>query len=367
MASTCAPVLAVTVRGGLSNQKECVVNGGIVASRLGITFALPHLDLIGTGNEKFEPQGAKYVVPYADRKRWGHFSHVFNTSRAMRLLQGHMSVIPRVRAGNAEKLEVHDLPSVESVVANCMPRVHGTCEARPRDKMLLERLISAWRPIIVAKCGDYRQKKPLSQQPRVVFNAGKSLCWNAYKSRFAESCKAQYPACGVMLNALAWNRVISRLQTRVLRGVARKSTRVGSNRSSNRSAKWAAVHVRAFVCDRDGRSPAFDRVQESLRQHGFYHGVLYLVSSIPIMQAQLALPQYELVSKATFLGDSVVTSYPFEVCAAIDYGIAVRAPLYLGEPKESSFDAFASEERMRNNRSKVIALETGVCERPAST
>ena len=53
-------------------------------------------------------------------------------------------------------------------------------------------------------------------------------------------------------------------------------------------------------------------------------------------------------------------SYPFEVCAAVDYGVAVGAPLYLGEPLESSFDAFASEERLRTNQSDVSAI-VGSC------
>ena len=87
---------------------------------------------------------------------------------------------------------------------------------------------------------------------------------------------------------------------------------------------------------------------------------MYLVSSIPLDSVQRALPEYELVSKATFLGEKVMLSYPFEVCAAIDYGVAVNAPLYLGEPKESSFDAFASEERQRANRSAVSAIP-GAC------
>ena len=90
--------------------------------------------------------------------------------------------------------------------------------------------------------------------------------------------------------------------------------------------------------------------------------MLYLVSSIPLGHAQRALPEYDLVSKSTFLGDRVMHSYPFEVCAALDYGLAVHAPLYLGEPMESSFDAFASEERARSDRSGVVALDVGTCD-----
>ena len=120
------------------------------------------------------------------------------------------------------------------------------------------------------------------------------------------------------------------------------------------------MHVRAFICQRDGRNPSFDHVRVALHRHGFRSGLLYLVSSIPLVNIQRALPEYEVVSKATFLGEKVMLSYPFEVCAAVDYGVAVNAPVYLGEPTESSFDAFASEERQRANRSKVAAI-LGAC------
>ena len=48
--------------------------------------------------------------------------------------------------------------------------------------------------------------------------------------------------------------------------------------------------------------------------------------------------------------------YPFEVLAAIDYGVAAAAPVYLGEPSSSSFDAFAAEDRRRRN----LTIETMV-------
>ena len=54
--SACRPVLVFKVRGGLNNQKECLINAAIAAHLLShVTLALPHLDFIGRGNEKFEP------------------------------------------------------------------------------------------------------------------------------------------------------------------------------------------------------------------------------------------------------------------------------------------------------------------------
>ena len=60
-------------------------------------------DLIGSGNEKFEPVGAQYVAPYSDRQRWGNFNHLFNASYALTTLQGRLGVIPRLRAGGGER------------------------------------------------------------------------------------------------------------------------------------------------------------------------------------------------------------------------------------------------------------------------
>lgn len=124
---------------------------------------------------------------------------------------------------------------------------------------------------------------------------------------------------------------------------------------------WAAVHVRAFVCKHLGKNASFALVRAALRAHSFTSGLLYIVSSIPIVQAQQALPEYEVVSKDTFLAFRVMLSYPFEVCAAIDYGVAVQAPLYIGNSRFSSFDAFASEERRRKNLSGMLELDHNIC------
>lgn len=211
MAARCFPVLSFDVRGGLHNQKECVVNAGIAAHQLGVALALPHLKLIGSGNEPFEPQGAKYVAPYTDRSKWGHFNHLFNASHAVKALAGQIHVLPRLKgSSDGEGLEFETLPSLETVVPHCAgaPRIRGTCEAFPANKKLLERLMAAWQKDITKRCGDYRLGKALGNPlPRVIFEAGKSLCWNAYKSRYGDVCKFQYPICGAMLNALTWNRV----------------------------------------------------------------------------------------------------------------------------------------------------------------
>lgn len=358
-----------------------MVNAVVVAHLLGVTLVLPRLDLIGRGNERFEPANASYVAPYSQsRDRWGIFNHLFNSSRAVSMLRKRgLSVQPRLRAGAG--LRTVSLPSVEVVVPGCDGQYHqqGTCEAEPRDQTLLLRLVARWRVLVDAECpmGMAASRSVEMDGPQVVFDAGLSLCWNAYKSRFADVCKAQFGICAAVLGALTWNRVITRLQSRILRGIARLAeaatahlSLVGGGRlpsrpvsDANRSfPAWAGVHVRAFVCAQNQREPSFGHVLRTLQRNGVHGGLLYLVSSVPPAQVQRALPSFRVLSKADFLGGDVRLAYPFEVLAAVDYGVAVRAPLYLGEPKSSSFDAFATEERVREGMSPVQPMQ-GACSR----
>ena len=345
------PILRFQVRGGLNNQKECLVNAAIVAHELGVTLALPHFDLIGSGNEKFEPSGASYVGPYGDRSRWGHFGHLFNASRFVHGLKGHVALLQRLRpvlgAGKPHSVR---LPS--DFAASC--KIHAnkkTCEAHEGDRSLLNELIASWRQAIATDCAT-----PTGANA-TVFDAGQSLCWNAYKSRFAGVCTRQLPVCGNVLRALGWNRQIERLQSRVLHGLSRALSNASVTSSSpSAPPAWVAVHVRAFVCARNHREPTFGHVVEALRRQGITSGLLYLVSSVQLADVQRALPGFTVVAKSTFLGEGVRLQYPFEVLAAVDYGIAVAAPHYLGEPSMSSFDAFADEERQRRNRPEVAEI-----------
>ena len=406
----CRPVLMLKVRGGLNNQKECLINAGIVAHLLNVTLALPHLDLIGSGNEKFEPSTAAYIGPYSDRSRWGHFGHLFNTSQLVSTFRGshQLSLVHRVRStvGRGVKLNAVQLPPVENLTNGCTgyPRLHDTCEALPGDASLLELLVRSWRPRIAAECsarahaissgtGGTVVSSIDSARARVggsggsgggggsgidgtiVFTAGQSLCWNAYKSRHATECARRYPICAQMLRALSWSRLISRVQQRVLRGVEQARWSATSNvttgtltratqPSSASATTWAAVHVRAFVCEQNKREPSFAHVANALARLGIRSGLLYVVSSVPVKQVQKALPAFTVVGKSTFLGADVRNKYPFEVLAAIDYGVAVQAPLYLGEPRASSFDAFADEERRQ--RGLMVDQIASTCEASGS-
>ncbi len=348
----CRPVLSLAVRGGLSNQKECLVNAGIVARALNVTLALPHFDLIGRGNEKFEPSNARYVGPYSERDRWGHFSHLFNATQLIASLEGKLSTLLRLRTlvlPSGLRPHTVRLPAVENVAPDCAGRrrLQGTCEARRGDSTLLDKLITSWGGLIREECAHARPDGSSSRA--IVFDAGQSLCWNAYKSRHASLCARQYPFCQDMLKALRWNRIITRLHTKVQQGLQRSA-----------NGTWAAVHVRAFICSRNKREPSFTHVRSALSQLGIHGGLIYLVSSVPPQQLQAALTTFTIVSKASFLGSEVRRKYPFEVLAAIDYGVAVASPRYLGEPETSSFDAFAAEERTRHGMPAIDPIP-GAC------
>ena len=349
MPSCTKRVLRFSVRGGLSNQKECLVNAAIVAHALNVTLVLPHVDLIGRGNEQFEPPRAAYVKPYADRSKWGHFTHLFNATTFINGLDGRISLVQRIRTAVPKgQLHVVRLPSA-FLLEDCAGsrRVGDACEARRGDTSLLERLMLLWRRIIATDCTDQHRVGP------IIFDAGRSLCWNAYKSRHTDLCGAQYPVCRHILGSLSWASTISELQETILQGIARTL----SGRKSMRT-RWVAVHVRAFVCAQNQRKPFLGHVRSTLQRLGIDDGLIYLVSSISIADVQDDLPEYAVVGKTSFLGNDIPLKYPFEVLAAIDYGIAVKAPLYLAEPRASSFDAFAAGDRPRRPHATLVEISS---------
>ena len=52
--------LRLDVRGGLNNQRECIVNGIVAAHELGLHLVLPSAHPVGQGNEKYDPHDAKF-------------------------------------------------------------------------------------------------------------------------------------------------------------------------------------------------------------------------------------------------------------------------------------------------------------------
>ena len=389
----CDARLSLRVRGGLSNQRECIVNAGIAAHMLGVPLVLPRLDLIGRGNEQFAPKDAHYVHPWDGHASGGAFGLLYDQRHAAQLLDSAGVVrLSRLRGGNGARPETVSLPPIEQIVPGCTLHkgpgrrasgrnassvIEATCEARAADRSLLDALVARWRRVISTRCPPARAERalvagaarlpslpPSSPRP-VVFDAGLSLCWNVYKSRHTSACKRQYGVCDKILHALQWNSRVSSLHSRILSHLDAHPLAVTA--AAQGRPAWVAVHVRAFVCAQNRRaSPSFSRVLDSLQRLGVESGLLYLVSSVALSLVQAALPSFTVVSKETVLGDETRRDYPFEVCAAIDYGVAVAAPVYLGEPGQSSFDAFADEERRRNNRSSVHRI-AGACAAASNT
>ena len=84
-------MLSLDVRGGLNNQRECVINGIIAAAELGLTLVLPRVHPIGRGNEKYAPHDAAYEGRFAGmtldtRRKWAHWESLFNATAAQALL-----------------------------------------------------------------------------------------------------------------------------------------------------------------------------------------------------------------------------------------------------------------------------------------
>ena len=163
--ASCRPILVLAMRGGLSNQKECLINAAIAAHALNATLALPHFDLIGSGNEKFEPSNPAYVGPYADRRRWGHFGHLFNASLLTSSFKGtSLSLLHRVRTalGPGRPLSPVELPPVENLTRGCTGyrRHHGTCEPMAADSSLLELMIRQWGLTVRLPIGTWAHSTP---------------------------------------------------------------------------------------------------------------------------------------------------------------------------------------------------------------
>ena len=370
--------LRLDVRGGLNNQRECIVNGIVAAHELGLHLVLPSAHPVGQGNEKYDPHDAKFEGIYADRTKWPdlRFGSLFDVDAARGLL--HRAGI-RASTTAPPRLPVVTLPAVEEEFPDCMGlrKVGGTCIAQPSGARLFRALLSKWDGRIRA-----------SAAGPTVFDARKSLCWNAYASRNVANCSAEFPvACPAAFAAVsAWNGVISDAQRAILTHVRAAAVAAGGGRGTPRAARlqglpddgplWAAVHVRIFGCssnvNRRGANETaaaaalsqFEWITGGLRklaeERSLRPKVLYLVSSLPKATVAAALPaQYTLISKDDVAGLSGLNKrLPFEVCAAIDYGIAVAAPVYAGM-RLSSFDVFASAERRAAGRQNATVMRPG--------
>ena len=77
--------LRLDVRGGLNNQRECIVNGIVAAHELGLHLVLPSAHPVGQGNEKYDPHDAKFEGIYADRSQWPALRPRRTTSPHLRL------------------------------------------------------------------------------------------------------------------------------------------------------------------------------------------------------------------------------------------------------------------------------------------
>ena len=94
-------------------------------------------------------------------------------------------------------------------------------------------------------------------------------------------------------------------------------------------------------------------------EQGAPFAVLYLVSSVPVAKVQPYFPNHRLTSKDDVFPRASLR-LPFEVCAAIDYGVATSAPVYVGM-RLSSFDVVAHAERKEAELLTVMRPGGKIC------
>ncbi len=431
-----APVCALQlhVRGGLNNQRECILNGVLAARALGVALILPRIDLIGRGNEKFEP-----TPPPQYDARWPESC----TKNCSYPLLFHPPSSVHLVPGIASTSRTIALPAVEAVSSGCtgFPRFRETCAPPIGNTSLLERLLAAWRTVVRSKapaCSSNPSARRHAETPAtaskrpasVVLDAGRSLCWNAFQSRDVRACAAVDRACPAILRSLLGSSAaLASLEQRVLASlvvapaalrapleasidravglaaaaavpevasptIPRGSPRGSSDSTSPRAAvsaaadssgqNWSALHLRAFNCvaastsastsarqqpsiqpSRGGTLSLKGTLPAMLERVGVPAGVVYLVSSVPVQQVREALEgtPWHAVGKEDALGDDVRRHHPFEALAALDFGISVRAPVYVGEPGgHSSFDAFVEAQRALDGMPALLPIsETHYC------
>ena len=428
-------MLTLDVRGGLNNQRECVINGIIAASELNLTLLLPKLHPVGRGNEKYAPKAASYEGRYADRKRWAHWDSLLNATAARTLLAASGIRTRRTQDARLAGVPQLALPPVETVFPDCLGArmVGGTCVAQRAGASgvrLMRGLLARWGAIV-----DANRALSAGRSGRVIFDAGGSLCWNAYGSRNKANCTRDFPrSCGAGYAAAnAWNDEVLGVQQAVhahVRTLLRRAAaaaaaagpatrrvdgRVGAARAARH--RWAAVHVRVFGCpaqvpgggvagvragsNRTRSRPGGNRTRNrpggghgglagralaaaapaasaaadgnmraSLEytrstiarleaEQGAPFAVLYLVSSVAVAKVQPYFPNHRLTSKDDVFPRASLR-LPFEVCAAIDYGVATSAPVYVGM-RLSSFDVFAHAERKEAELLTVMRPGGKIC------
>ena len=267
--------LTLRVRGGLNNQRECLINAILMARVLGLAGVLtPGIDLIGRGNEKFQPAAPQYVAPFNTSTCTGRplagceFGALFD---AHAWHTGPQTIVFEPESAAGARVIV--LPPVEQVVPNCAGggRFRETCAPAPGNATLFRSLAAAWgawlarkapsclgraRDTVAAdagagvRAGNSRGLKP----PSVVIDAGRSLCWNAYQSRDLSACAALDASCPHAFRSVQSSAPIRQLVRIVLDGILSYAHRHQDPLSSGQG--WLAIHLRAFNCVEDRGLPA---------------------------------------------------------------------------------------------------------------
>ena len=78
-------------KGGIGNQRECIINAVLLARQLGLGVVLPAVHVIAHAHQDYlESRGssASYLPPFDDREEWGRFDLVFDEHRFVHAVRG---------------------------------------------------------------------------------------------------------------------------------------------------------------------------------------------------------------------------------------------------------------------------------------
>jgi hypothetical protein len=85
--------LRIQTYGGIGNQRECIVNGVLLARLLGLGLVLPRVQLIAHKEQDCLGSKVSYKSPFDNRSKWGAFDLMFDRNR---FIEGCSSVGVRV-------------------------------------------------------------------------------------------------------------------------------------------------------------------------------------------------------------------------------------------------------------------------------
>eukprot|EP01065_Artemidia_motanka_P001828 TRINITY_DN10857_c0_g1_i2.p1 TRINITY_DN10857_c0_g1~~TRINITY_DN10857_c0_g1_i2.p1 ORF type:complete len:484 (+),score=61.30 TRINITY_DN10857_c0_g1_i2:51-1502(+) len=339
-------VLEARPRGGLSNQRESIINMAIAAQQLKLALLLPDsYPTFHEGQDQWLHNNTQRAAKYRQGSacgglRRGHFGCLWDEKSFVDGMRTVGVTVLRQSELAALKLQRSPLPAADGVGG-----FWGCPESERKDgsAVCFKKTLSMWSDA-VRKGG------------RRHYVAG-LVGWNVFVSRYVPAAEKQ------------WGKVarVAALSLRPAQDIATLSRRIvdfiTSGLSVRNKERWWGVHLHDQITCRGIDDPVAlvinDTVKvlgETGRSSAQGAGVIYVVSkhSPPNRLRKLAEP-LGLTVLSKFDAQSIFPAdperlYPPEVCAAVNFGVALLVPqLHLGY-EVSSFHRFVMYYRERAGR-----------------